>query len=95
MRDLLAHERVEVRVEAVHGAVDADGDPRLGHLVDERGDPGGDQVGGAPGHALAHVPHGRHVRLGRVRQPCKSSAIGQMTSQNIFTYCITEGTIIE
>lgn len=68
VRDLFAHEGVEVRVETVDGAVDTDGDARLRHLVEQRGDAGRHEVRRAPRHALAHVPHAGHVRLGRVRQ---------------------------
>lgn len=66
LRYLLAHERVKVGVEPVDGAVDADGDARLVHLVEQRGDAGRHQVRRAPRYALAHVPHARHVRFGRV-----------------------------
>lgn len=64
--DLLRHERVEVRVEAVHGAVDAHSDSGLVHLVDQRRYACGDQVRGAPGHAFADVPDRRHVGFCRV-----------------------------
>lgn len=70
LRNLLAHKRVEVRVEPVDGAVDPDGHPRLLHLVDEGGDARGDQVRRAPRYAFAHVPHARHVGFRRVRETC-------------------------
>lgn len=66
LRDLFAHERVEMWVETVDGAVDADGDAGLVHLVEQAGDAGRHQVGCAPGHALTHVAHCRHVCLGCV-----------------------------
>lgn len=48
LSDLVAHKRVEVRVEAVDGSIDAHGDTRLVHLVEQRRDTGGYQMCSAP-----------------------------------------------
>lgn len=48
---------MEVRVEAVDGAVDAHSDHGVAHLVEEGCDAGGHQVSRAAGHALADVSH--------------------------------------
>lgn len=60
---------MEVGMEAVDGAVDANCNTRQRHAVNEACDSSGDDVSGTPRDAGAHVPNVGAVLVGRVAQP--------------------------
>lgn len=68
MRDLLHHQIVEMRVKPVDRPVDADGDVRFVHLVQQCAQRCRYQMGRPPRHALAHEPDVHAVLFGRVFQ---------------------------